>query len=299
MYQAARIRLIERAVCDIYETDVIQSPLHLSIGQEAVAVGVCGSLRASDLLFATYRSHSWYLAKGGEELGFFAELMGKRSGICKGKGGSMHLADARVGMMGTSAIVAGTISHAVGSALGLVSQGASDRVCVSVFGEGALDQGAYHESLNFAVLKHLPVIFVMEDNGFAVHHATIERQAFGAREHAGSYGVETHDLSDTRNPDAIQMQMKAIVEKCRETRLPQWVRIETYRYMEHVGVSEDFSFGYRDKDVFLAWLSRDPIEKLIKDDDSRIKGMREEISTLMTKAAEAPFPTRSDLYEDV
>ena len=150
-YKALRIRLVEECVIELYPSDKIQSPVHLSIGQEAVAVGVCQSLRPTDLLFCSYRSHAFYLAKGGDLDQMMAELYGKVTGCCEGKGGSMHLAAPEVGLMGASAIVASTIPHAVGAALAAkrLNKG---HVIVAAFGDGATDEGAYHESLNFAVL---------------------------------------------------------------------------------------------------------------------------------------------------
>ena len=154
-----RIRRVEEEIARIYPSDKIKSPVHLSIGQEAVSVGVCEALRPKDVVFGTYRSHAYYLAKGGDLKKMVAELYGKATGCAKGKGGSMHLIDAAHGIMGASAVVGTTIPNAVGYAYALKLQ-RKDSVVVSLFGDGATDEGVFYESLNFAALKQLPIIFI-------------------------------------------------------------------------------------------------------------------------------------------
>ena len=163
-----RIRRVEEEIAKIYPTDKIKSPVHLSIGQEGVAVGVCQALRPDDVVFGTYRGHALYLAKGGDLNQMIAELYGKITGCCKGKGGSMHLADVKHGFMGTSAVVGSTIPNAVGYAYGLKYQ-RQDRLVASFFGDGAVEEGVFHETLNFAALKRVPIIFICENNQYAIH----------------------------------------------------------------------------------------------------------------------------------
>jgi pyruvate dehydrogenase E1 component alpha subunit len=276
LLEALRIRKVEETLIELYPSDVIQSPLHLSIGQEAVAVGVCAGLDKQDLLFSTYRSHAYYLAKKGNLQQFFAELYGKRTGCCQGKGGSMHLAAKEVGFMGTSAIVASTISHAVGAALAHKIKGDSTRVVVAVFGDGATDSGVYHECLNFASLHKLPLVFVLEDNGLAVHTTKSERQSFDFLTHASSYGIETSEIVDSRDPNVVAKHMRDIYQRVRNQNQPHLVRIETFRYMEHVGVNFDFDTGYRNRSDFETWILGDPSEVLIKTDTG---GLFSEIET--------------------
>src|SRR4051812_42245782 len=152
-----RIRRVEEEVAAVYPTDKIKSPVHLSIGQEAASVGVCEALDRSDVVFGTYRSHALYLAKGGDLRKMIAELYGKATGCAKGKGGSMHLIDLEAGAMGASAVVGTTIPNAVGYAYAARLRG-SKRIVVSFFGDGAVDEGVFHESMNFAALKKLPII---------------------------------------------------------------------------------------------------------------------------------------------
>jgi pyruvate dehydrogenase E1 component alpha subunit len=164
--------------------------VHLSIGQEAVAVGLCSQMKLDDWLFINYRGHAFYLAKGGPLPELFAELYGKRTGLSKGKAGSMHLAAPMQGVMGASAVVGSTISHAVGAALASKIRG-ENRVFVTVFGDGATEQGTYHESLNFASLHNLPVLFLCENNGMSVDARIEERQSTEIEPRIRPFGIDT------------------------------------------------------------------------------------------------------------
>jgi TPP-dependent pyruvate/acetoin dehydrogenase alpha subunit len=297
---AARIRLVEEELIRLYPTDVVQSPLHLSIGQESVAIGVCADLSNEDLLFATYRSHAYYLAKGGDLNSFFAELYGKRTGCCQGKGGSMHLAAKEVGFMGTSAIVASTISHGVGAALALKIRGELGKLVVAVFGDGAADSGVYHECLNFASLHQLPIIFVVEDNGLAVHTGSKERQSFSFLDHAQSYGIETSEIIDSRNPFLVAEHMERVYAGIRKTQKPHLVRICTFRYMEHVGINFDFDAGYRSKEQYDDWISGDPITLALSgENQTDFMSIKQEIGVAVKYAEDSPFPSEIDLFTDV
>lgn len=297
LLQAARIRLIEEKIVEIYPSDLIQSPLHLSIGQEAIAVGVCANLNAKDQIFTTYRSHAYYLAKGGDLPAFFAELMGRSTGCCKGKGGSMHLADSSVNFMGTSAIVASTLPHAVGAAYANKIK-KEERLVVCIFGDGAADAGVYHESMNFAALNKLQLVFVIEDNDLAVHTRKGERQAFALEQHAKSYGFATYQLEDTHNPSDVAKLMHEVYENVKKDDKAAWVRLRAFRYREHVGVSEDFEVGYRSKEEYLTWLERDPIfsMRLTKEE---LEQLQWEIQNALDFAISSPFPSKLDLYKDV
>ena len=245
-YQTLRIRLIEERIIELYPSDVIQSPVHLSIGQEAVAVGACDPLSLTDLLFCSYRSHAFYLAKGGSLPAMFAELMGKITGCGRGKAGSMHLAAPEVGLMGASAVVASTIPHAVGAALATKHM-QKNQVIVTVFGDGATEEGVYHESLNFAALHQLPVIFLCENNGLAVHSRPTARQVYDITEHVRSYNIPVTRISDGYDFMKIASTMTEIVEQVRTSRSPYFVEVQTYRYKEHVGPGDDFEAGYRSR----------------------------------------------------
>src|ERR1700722_17175495 len=171
-----RIRRVEEEIARIYPSDKIMSPVHLSIGQEPISVGVCQALEADDVVFGTYRSHALYLAKGGDLREMMAELYGKSTGCARGKGGSMHLIDVKHNIMGASAVVSTTIPQAVGYAYALKLR-KKPNIVVSFFGEGATEEGVFYESLQFAALKKAPVIFVCENNLYAIHSAWADRHA--------------------------------------------------------------------------------------------------------------------------
>jgi len=297
LLEASKIRRIEERIIDIYPSDLIQSPLHLSIGQEALAVGVCANLTQADQVFTTYRSHAYYIAKGGNLNRFFAELMGRSTGCCQGKGGSMHLADSSVNFMGTSAIVASTLPHAVGAAYANKLKGNSNLV-VCISGDGASDAGIYHESINFAALHKLPIIFVIEDNGLAVHTTKAERQAFDLAIHAATYDLLTFNLEETHSPDVIANFMEKVIKEVRTQEKAGWVRLKAFRYKEHVGTGEDFNVGYRSRAEYEAWLELDPINsyQASTEDESSINF---EIEEAIQFGINSPFPTIEDLYKDV
>jgi pyruvate dehydrogenase E1 component alpha subunit len=291
------IRLVEERIIELYPSDRIQSPVHLSIGQEAVAAGVCDALRPDDLVFATYRSHGFYIAKGGRLDQMFAELYGRIGGGAKGKAGSMHLSAPEVGLMGSSAVVASTIPHAVGAALSFKRQG-SDRVAVAVFGDGATEEGVYHESLNFASLMKAPVLFLCEDNGLAVHSHRHIRQSYGLLKHAETYGIAARRVDEGWDMLAIReatMQAAAHVR----TGQPFLLEIATSRYKEHVGVGEDFHFQYRGRTDVDAWKKRDP---LIVDSalaDALMPELQREIEAAVAFAERSPAPDRDELLTDI
>jgi TPP-dependent pyruvate/acetoin dehydrogenase alpha subunit len=298
LYEALRIRMVEEKIIELYPSDQIQSPVHLSIGQEAVAVGVCSNLVKSDWVFINYRGHAFYLAKGGPLPEFFAELMGKVGGLSKGKAGSMHLASPEDGVIGASAVVASTISHAVGAALAAKIQGQKNRVFVSNFGDGAMEQGVFFESLNFAALHQLPVLFLCEDNGLAVHTPLSDRQAFNLEKLVETFGIHFFDISEGYNPERVSELSKKPIDIVREKQIPVFLRIKTARYKEHVGPGEDFSAGYRSEGEINEWKALDPLMN-----NPSLDKFREEISAEINEALKfaynSPVPTQEDLLTDV
>jgi TPP-dependent pyruvate/acetoin dehydrogenase alpha subunit len=297
LLEALKIRRIEERIIEIYPTDLIQSPLHLSIGQESLAVGVCANLAQEDQVFTTYRSHAYYIAKGGNLNRFFAELMGRSTGCCQGKGGSMHLADSSVNFMGTSAIVASTLPHAVGAAYANKLKGNSNLV-VCISGDGASDAGIYHESINFAALHKLPIIFVIEDNGLAVHSAKAERQAFDLVKHAATYDLLTYNLEETHSPEVVAKFMEKVIDDVRTQKKAGWVRLKAFRYKEHVGTGDDFDMGYRSRTEYEAWLKLDPIHSYQPSLGAELS-INSEIEEAIQYGTNSPFPTIDDLYKDV
>lgn len=298
-----RIRRIEEEVARIYPTDKIKSPVHLSIGQEAVAVGVCEALRPQDIVFGTYRSHAIYLAKGGSAKAMMAELYGKATGCAKGKGGSMHLIDTEHGVMGTSAVVGTTVPNAVGYAYAMKLK-KQDVVVVSFMGDGATDEGVFHESLNFAALKKLPIIFVCENNQYAIHtHQALRQAKTNIAEKAETYGMVSKKIEDNDVMDVYE-NMKDAVGKIKSGEGPFFFECMTYRWKEHVGPNEDFQLGFRSEEEAEPWIKNDPQEKLSKQLDVSVREeiqneVEAEILEAITFAEESPFPKPEELFSHV
>ncbi len=290
-----RIRRVEERIKAMYHLREMRSPPHLCMGHEAVAAGVCAALRARDVVFPYYRSHGWYLAKGGDLKAMMAELFGRETGCSRGWGGSMHLIDLSAGVMGTSAIVAGTISHAAGVALTFRMRG-QDSVAVAVFGDGATEEGVFHETMNFAALRKLPMVFVCENNLYATNTHIRDRQAqpeiYRHAECFGMPGVQ----ADGNDVLAVHAQAARAVDRARRGEGPTLIEFHTYRILEHCGVNEDDDLGYRTIEEVDAWRVRGPLERgrhLVT--DAELTRMTEEteaeIDGACVHAHSAPWPT--------
>lgn len=302
-----KIRLAEERIIALYPTDKIQSPVHLSIGQEGVAAGVCLALAAQDHIHGTYRGHGIYIAKGGDLGKMFAELYGKDTGCARGKGGSMHLTAEEVGLVGCSAIVASLIPVATGDALAAQMQG-SRRVVCSFFGDGAIDEGVFFESVNFAVLKGLPIVYVCENNGYAIHSRVSDRhkqpKLFRLAEGLGLRGSR-HDGNDAR---LVLKTMSLAVAAARRGGGPVLLEYTTDRWHEHVGPGTDFQEAYRHPKDRTNAAKNDPIRKmeaLLKrrgftparlEDIAR--EVRRDIDQAVAFAEESPFPPIESLHAD-
>ncbi|MBI2061774.1 MAG: thiamine pyrophosphate-dependent dehydrogenase E1 component subunit alpha [Nitrospirae bacterium] len=299
-----RIRRVEEEVARVYPTDKIKSPVHLSIGQEAVSVGVCEALQKEDVVFGTYRGHAFYLAKGGDLRRMAAELYGKATGCTKGKGGSMHLVDVSVGVMGASAVVATTIPQAVGYAFAMKVR-KENRVVVSFFGDGAIEEGAFHESANFAALRQIPVIFICENNLYAVHTPIRDRQPpVPIYRRLEGYGIPAERI-ENNNVDKLYERVKAAADEMRRTHSgPRFFECMTYRWKEHVGPNEDFQAGYRGRNEAEPWFENDPVRRM---GEKLEAGVRKEIERKVDSeireafdfAEQSPFPSDEQLYTDL
>jgi TPP-dependent pyruvate/acetoin dehydrogenase alpha subunit len=298
-----RIRRIEEEVARAYPTDKIKSPVHLSIGQEAVSVGVCDALRPTDVVFGTYRGHAMYLAKGGDLNAMVAELFGKATGCTRGKGGSMHLVDPEAGVMGTSAVVGTTIANAAGYAYALQLK-KSDAVVVSFFGDGATEEGVFTETLNFAALKRLPVLFVCENNGYAIHtHQTRRQGRPDIRAKAEAFGVTAERL-DGNDVVALMRRTAEVVAKMRSGEGPYLLEVTTYRWREHVGPGRDYQLGYRTEDECRPWIDADPVRQLAEQlpgaERSAIEAdVEAEVRAAFAFAEDSPFPDAAELRTDI
>ncbi|MGE4218284.1 MAG: thiamine pyrophosphate-dependent dehydrogenase E1 component subunit alpha [Alphaproteobacteria bacterium] len=298
-----RIRRTEEEIIRLYPTDKIKSPVHLSIGQEFVSVGVCEALRPDDIVFATYRSHAAYLAKGGDINGMWAELYGKRDGCARGKAGSMHLVNIPVGMMGASAIVGTTVPQSIGYAWALKQQGGG-RIVVSFFGEGALDEGAMHESFNFAALKKLPILFVCENNQYAIYsHITERMPEANICERLSAYRIPARRIETGATQDLFAAVTDA-VGRIRAGDGPQFLEVDTYRWRDHVGPGEDFYHPGRSDGTLEAWRAKDEVERLGAQlpagERARIENEVEtELAAAIAFAEASEYPEDSELYDHV
>ena len=253
-----RIRLAEEEIVRRYGEMEMRCPTHICIGQEAPPVGVSAHLRQTDVVFSAHRSHGHYLAKGGDLRAMVAELYGRDSGCARGKGGSQHLIDLDVGFMGSAPILASTISVGVGAAWA-AKRRAENKVCVIYFGDGATEEGAFHEALNFAGVNRLPVVFVCENNLYSVHTPLEIRQpprSIHSLAHAhGMVGA----AGDGNDVDEVWRLAETGVERARNGEGPTLLEFATYRWKEHVGPAEDDSLGYRSSDEIATWMARCPV----------------------------------------
>jgi TPP-dependent pyruvate/acetoin dehydrogenase alpha subunit len=298
------IRRAEEEVARIYPSDKIKSPVHLSIGQEAIAAGVCDVLRPDDVVSGTYRSHASYLAKGGDVRAFFAELYGKDTGCARGKGGSMHLIDMDHYILGTSAVVGTTIPIALGYALALQREG-TGRVVVAFFGDGATEEGVFHESLNFAALHQLPVLFVCENNSLAIHTPIEKRWAtIHLCERVRTYDITAHQVADADVLRIRQLAGDSIAAMRTGDSGPVFLECQAYRWREHVGPNEDYDAGYRNREDLLKWQATDQVRVIAeKLDPATRTGIETEVEKEIAEAIEfaekSPFPEPEELYKYV
>jgi TPP-dependent pyruvate/acetoin dehydrogenase alpha subunit len=298
-----RIRRMEEEIARVYPSDRIKSPVHLSLGQEAVSVGVCEALEARDVVFGTYRGHALYLAKGGDMRRLLAELFGKVTGCARGKGGSMHLIDTGAGVMGTSAVVGTTIANAVGYAYALQYR-RRDAIVVSFFGDGATEEGVFAESLNFAALKRLPILFVCENNQYAIHTHQSRRQGrLAICERARAHGMPAERIEGN---DVLHLfeRSREVVGRLRSGQGPAFFEVMTYRWREHVGPNDDFHLGYRTEEEVRPWKEDDQVARLARMVDPQKRKSIEaraeaEIAAAFAFAENSPYPEAAELYADV
>lgn len=255
-----RIRRIEEALADRYAEQEMRCPMHLCIGQEAIAVGICAALNDSDIIFSNHRAHGHYLAKGGNLNAMIAELYGRSTGCCGGRGGSMHLIDLDVGFMGATPIVGGTVPLAVGSAWA-ASLKEEKRVSVVFFGDGCFEEGVVHESLNFAALHKLPIIFVCENNGFSVYTRLADRQPNRPIYRlAEAHGITAYNGNGNDVEEVLSIA-KTAVDNARQGLGPQFIELSTYRWREHCGPDFDDDLNYRSAPEIENGLKDCPITK--------------------------------------
>lgn len=300
------IRRFEQCVSDLFAEGLIPGFLHLYLGQEAVAAGVCGSLNRDDLITSTHRGHGHCIAKGADVDRMIAELFGKSTGYCKGKGGSMHVADVSKGILGANGIVGAGLPIAVGAALSAQVRG-TKQIAVAFFGEGASGNGAFHESLNMASVLHLPVVFVCESNQYAEFttrekHLTVEHVA----DRASAYGIEGRVI-DGNNALEVYEEMTAIAERVRNGEGPYLLECMTNRWSGHY---EGDPQRYRPEGEAEAWKRSDPVASLgerLRDEygtaDQEIAAIHRQVEERLAAAVgfakRSPDPLAEDLLQDV
>lgn len=301
------IRLAEERIGDAVAAGQVHCPCHLGIGQEAVAVGISQHLRKTDRVFGTHRSHSHYLALGGEVEPLFAEVLGRVTGCSKGMGGSMHLYGAAVGFAGSVPIVAGTIPLAAGAALAAQMDGKGD-IGVAYFGDGAAEEGAVHETLNLASVFKLPLLFVCENNLFSSHlHISLRQPRDAIARFADAHAV-SYEIVDGNDVVAASRAAGRLVEQARKGEGPGFLETVTYRWRGHVGPREDVDVGVNRSGDLPLWKRRDPVRRLLealeaagamtrRQFDDMQAAVAAEIGEAWRRAEAAPFPAPAALLD--
>ena len=307
-----RIRLCEESFIEPILNGDVRCPCHLYSGEEAVAAGICASLNETDYIFGNHRSHGHFLAKGGGMNELTAEIYCKETGCSRGRGGSMHLIAPEIGMMGSAPIVAGTISLALGAALA-ASIRKDNRVAVCFFGDGATGEGVLYESLNFAALKKLPIVFVCENNLYATHMPVREcRVENSIYKIAEPFRIESSEIDGNDVLKVYEAGQKAI-DKCRAGDGPVFLECLTYRFRGHVGPDDNIQGSHTDirpKEEVEAWLQKDPVKlfenylsqnKLVDEEtlDEIKREVQKEVDDAHIFAKNSPVPDRRELTRDV
>jgi acetoin:2,6-dichlorophenolindophenol oxidoreductase subunit alpha len=300
------IRFFEEAVDGLFARGLMHGTMHLSIGQEAVATGVCAALKRSDFITSTHRGHSHCIAKGADLTRMMAELLAKQTGYCRGRGGSMHIADVETGNLGANGIVAGGIPIAAGAALAQKLKGL-DNVVVSFFGDGATNEGAFHEAMNLASVWDLPVIFVCENNKYGMSNSTEKSMNIeNISERAAAYGMPGVTV-DGNDVDEVYAATAIAVERARKGEGPTLIECLTYR---HKGHSKSDKNLYRTKEEIDEWKTKDPIgrfeTKLIEnkilteaDIEAVTEKVRNDVRTAIQDASNAPDSDPAELLSSV
>jgi pyruvate dehydrogenase E1 component alpha subunit len=303
------IRLFEEKIIDLYARGFIPGLAHLYIGEEAVAAGVCASLRKDDYITSTHRGHGHVIAKGAELKYMMAELFGKKTGYCKGKGGSMHIADIDIGVLGANGIAGGGIPIAVGAALSSKMR-KTDQVTACFFGDGASNNGVFHEGLNFASVHRLPVVFVCENNLYGISVSQKQHQSIqDISIRAVAYNMPGMSINGNDVCAVYEASSKSI-QRARAGEGPTLIECKTYRWRGHHEGDPNQGKRYRTMDEVKEWMEKCPIirleEKMLGEkilSKAKMNKIREEIKIEIEEAEkfanQSPFPDAKDIYEDV
>ena len=305
-----RIRMVEVEIVNRYSEQKMRCPVHLSIGQEAPSAAFALAIQVGDYAVGTHRGHAHYLAKGGNLSAMIAEIYGKETGCSKGRGGSMHLADKAVGFMGTSAIVGNSIPVGVGLALSLQVK-KIEQASVIFLGDGAIEEGVFYESANFAAVRNLPAVFLCENNEYSVYSSLPVRQPAGRQisDLAAAIGL-TSKAVDGNDVEVSYGAIDSALRAARNGEGPQFIEFETYRHLEHCGPNDDDHLGYRPLGELQAWLDKDPVsiyqselENLGIISSELVSSIRsiisQEIDDAFEAAEAASFPVMADFTDGV
>lgn len=308
--QMMRIRFVEEEIARRYSEQKMRCPTHLSIGQEAVPAAISQCVNKDDFAVSTHRGHAHYLAKGGNLKSMISEIYGKATGCSKGKGGSMHLIDKSVGFMGTSAIVGNSIPIGVGLALSAELK-KTNQISIVFLGDGAVEEGVFYESVNFSVVRNLPVLFLCENNLYSVYSPLSVRQPKGREIYEMVSGIGAKVAIGDGN-DAVKAfdLINSTISKIRSGEGPFFLEFKTYRFREHCGHNYDNDLGYRSLEEFESWKERDPI-KLLKDSMLKFKvvninkfeeiseTIKDEVFEAFKFAEDSPFPKRNEAFTNI
>lgn len=307
-----KIRVVEEMIADKYSEKEMRCPLHLSIGQEAVPSVISEYMDNEDLVVSTHRSHAHYIAKGGDIEKMIFEIHGKEEGCSMGRGGSMHLTDQKVGFICSTAIVGNTIPIGVGLAFKKKIDAKKNFVCIYL-GDGAVEEGVFYESVNFAAIHKLPCLFICENNLYSVYTGLKDRQPEGRKiyEMVAAMGLKS-TICDGNNVEAIDHQIKQVIKKLKQNPCegPFFIEFMTYRWREHCGPNFDDELGYRDQDITKSWLERDPIKIALESTrennyykhfnlDSYSEYCRSMIEDIFAKVKAKKFPDDHTLLKNV
>lgn len=301
-----RIRKVESKIASLYPEWDMRCPVHLSIGQEAIAVGVCQNLKRKDKIISTHRCHAHYLAKGGNLKKMIAEIYGKKTGCAEGLGGSMHLQDKSAGVVMSIPIVASPIPIGAGIAMhSLYLKKKEKFITVIFFGEGATEEGIFHETINFAALNNLPILFVCENNFYSVYTHLRDRQPKNRdlKKIFEAHGLQGFKL-DGNDVNKVSSISKKAITQIRKTSKPSFIEFKTYRWLEHCGPFWDDNLNYRSKGELKKWIKYCPLDKIKKKILKAYSAEQifkvefkidKEIEIAFKFAKKSPFPSKSSL----
>jgi len=304
-----RIQKVELKIAELNHEDEMKTPVHFCLGQEAIAAGVCLNLNSDDHVFSNHRCHGHYIAKKGDLKAMVAELYNRETGCSKGRGGSMHLIDTSVGLLGTSSIVGGCIPIATGSALASLLK-KTNRVSVAFFGDAAVEEGVIYESINFAMLKKLPVVYICENNFYSVFSHLNKRQASDDiyRRFEG-LGIPSYRV-DGNNVIEVYRTAGQAIDNARQGGGPSFIEARTYRLKDHHGTGSGVEVGYRTQKEVDEWASKCPVKHFerflleqqlmtAKEADEYNSKLDQEIEEAFEFAQNSPLPNEDDVLENL